>query len=155
MEGVCVFHTDPSTSPLRSYHPPRGGTEGGVRPLPGLSELNLHKDSASSSYLERERLSSHYAARGPGALRPWTPQVLTLWRRRSVGKGPHQAPKLVGGVGVGGGGKKEKAPSECMPLPPGQQRTASGKPRWELGSGDSLLATRSESLTWDQQPRFQ
>lgn len=46
-------------------------------------------------YLERERLSSHYAARAPGALRPWTPQVLTLLRRQSVGRGPHQAPKLL------------------------------------------------------------
>lgn len=109
-----------------------------MRPPLGLSELNLHKDSASSSYLERERLSSHYAARGPGALRSWTPQVLTLLRRQSVGKGPHQAPKLVG-VGVGGG-KKEKAPSKCMPLTPGQQRTASGQQHWELGGGGSLLA---------------
>lgn len=131
---MCVFHTDPSNisaqilSPTRRYR-------GGVRPPLGFSELTLPKDSASSSYLERERLSSHYAARGPGALRSWTPQVLTLLRRQSVGKGPHQAPKLVG-VGVGGG-KKEKKSIKMHASP---SRAAKNRV-WEttLGTGERRL----------------
>lgn len=76
-----------------SYQKPQGQ-------LPA-THLGLH----TGPYLERGRLSSHYAVPGLGALQLWTPQVLTLLRRQSVGRGPHQAPKLVG---VGRGRKERK-----------------------------------------------
>ena len=142
---MCVFHTDPSTSQLRYCHP-WGRTEvrrsGQASSSRGYPNWNRAGDWARSSYLERERLSSHCAARGPGALRSWTPQVLTPLRRQSAGRGPHQDPKLVG-VGKGGE-KKEKAPSEYKPLLSGQQRTASSRQYWKLTTRGDCLRGRGE-----------
>lgn len=148
--SVCVTLTPPHLS--SRYCHQWGNTE--VRrsceanSLRGYPNWNRTGDSASSPYLERERLSSHYAARGPGALQSWTPQVLTLLRRQSVGRGPHQAPKLVGGWG-----RKKKAPSKYKPLPPGQQRTASWRQYWKL-TREATPSSTEQSLTWDQQPSF-